>query len=204
MSQHKLTPTEIQFLREALNSDYKIAGIRLREGEYQYELLKAIASFQLEFYLPNVKDLIKKIYGEEKVSDVQLIRKTQTVLKKMEKSGVTKILPKTKPWELQRYALSSFKFIDIEKNQVSLATNGQMQQLIEKIKSFVNQQDITTLRASGVKLKMCILAFMTIIFYIIMLWSLMQPTINPIIFAATFPPSILCSIMLGRVLSKTT
>ncbi|MEM1551792.1 MAG: hypothetical protein QXH03_03910 [Candidatus Bathyarchaeia archaeon] len=204
MSQHKLTPTEIRFLQEALNSDYKITGIRLREGEYQYELLKAIASFQLEFYLPNVKDLIKKIHGEEKASDVQLVRKTQTVLKKMEKSGVTKILPKTKPWELQRYALSSFKFIDVEKNQVSFANNEQIQQVMEKIKSVVNQQDITTSRASGVKLKICILAVMTIIFYIIMLWSLMQPTINPIIFTATFPLSTLCSIVLGRVLSKAT
>ncbi len=204
MSQHKLTLTEIQFMQEALTSDYKIAGIRLREGEYQYELSKAIASFQTEFYLPNVKDLIKKIHGEEKADDVQLIRKTQTVLKKMEKSGVTKILPKTKPWELQRYALSSFKFIDIEKNQVSFATDEQIQQAIEKIKSVINQQNITTLRTSGVKLKIYILAFMTLIFYVIMLSSLMQPIINHVIFAAAFSLSILCSIMLGKVLSKTS
>ncbi|MBS7637223.1 hypothetical protein KEJ37_07865 [Candidatus Bathyarchaeota archaeon] len=202
MSQHKLTSIEIQCLQEAVTSDYKIAGIRLREGEYQYELSKAIASFQLEFYLPNVKDLIKKIHGEDKADDVQLIRKTQTVLKKMEKSGVTKILPKTKPWELQRYALSSFKFIDIEKNRVSFATDEQIKLAIEKIKSVVNQQNITTLRTNSVTL--CILAFMTTICYIVMLWSIMQPTINPVIFAATFPLSILCSIMLGKVLSKTT
>ena len=202
MSQHKLTSIEIRCLQEAVTSDYKIAGIRLREGEYQYELSKAIASFQLEFYLPNVKDLIKKIHGEDKADDVQLIRKTQTVLKKMEKSGVTKILPKTKPWELQRYALSSFKFIDIEKKRVSFATDEQIKLAIEKIKSVVNQQNITMLRTNSVTL--CILAFMTTICYIVMLWSIMQPTINPVIFAATFPLSILCSIMLGKVLSKTT
>ena len=202
MSQHKLTSTEIQFLQEAATSDFKIAGIRLREGEYQYELSKTIASFQLEFYFPNVKDLIKKIHGEEKASDVQLIRKTQTVLKKMEKSGVTKILPKTKPWELQRYALSSFRFIDTEKNQVSFATDEQIKQIIEKIKSVINQQNITTLQTISVKLKICTFVFMIIIFYIVMLWSLMPPVINPVIFAAAFPLLILCSIMLGRLLSK--
>jgi hypothetical protein len=134
MSERKLTSTEIQFLEEALSSDYKVASIRLREGEYQYELSKTLANFQLELYLPNVKDLVKKLHGEEKVNDVQLIRKTQTILKKLEKSGVIKILPKTKPWELQRYALLSLKFIDSDKNHVSLATSEQIQQARENSK----------------------------------------------------------------------
>lgn len=202
MSQPNLTPKEIQFLQEALTSDYKIVGIRLREGEYQYELSKAIASFQLELYLPNVKDLIKKLHGEGKESDVQLIRKTQTVLKKMEKSGVTKILPKTKPWELQRYALSSLKFIDVDKNQVSFAADEQIQRAKEKIKSIVIQQNISIFPASSIRLKIGILSFITTISYIIIVWSLLQPTINPTISTAAFSLAILCSIVLGRVLSK--
>jgi hypothetical protein len=102
-----LTPSEIQFLQEALSAEYKISSIRLRDGEHQHSLAKAIASFQLELCFPDVKDIIKRLYGEEKTADVQLVRKIQTILKKMEKSNIVKILPKKKPWELQKYALSA-------------------------------------------------------------------------------------------------
>jgi len=46
-------------LQEALVANYKTGDIRLREGEYRYDLEKAIASFQLELYFPDVKDIIK-------------------------------------------------------------------------------------------------------------------------------------------------
>jgi len=199
VSQHKLTLNEIKFLQEALNSDYKNAGIRLREGEYQYELSKTIASFQLELRFPDVKDLIKKLHGEEKVNDVQLVRKTQTILKKMEKSGVIKILPKTKPWELQRYALLSLKFIDTDKNQVILATDGQIQQAREKIKSIVNQ---TVSKSPIRRLKVYVLVLLIIVSYVTIVWNLLQPIINSIILITAFSLATICSIVLGKALSE--
>jgi hypothetical protein len=202
MSHLKLTVTEKQILQDALSSDYRVVGIRLREGEYQYELSKAIANFQLELYLPDVKDLIKKLHGAEKVDDVQLVRKIQTILKKMEKSGVIKILPKTKPWELQRYALLSLKFIDADKNQVSLATDEQIQQAKEKIKSIINQQNLPKLSESIMRLKVYVLAFLITLSYAIIVWNLLQPIINPIIFVIAFSLATLCSIALGRSLSE--
>jgi hypothetical protein len=201
VSQHKLTPNEIKFLQEALNSDYKVAGIRLREGEYQYELSKAIANFQLELCLPDVKDLVNKLHGEEKTNDVQLVRKTQTILKKMEKSGVIKILPKNKPWELQRYALLSLKFIDADKNQVILATDEQIQRAREKIKLILNQQNMSKLPVSIIKLRVYTLSFIITLSYVTILWNLLQPIINPIIFVVALSLAILCSIVLGRTLS---
>jgi len=66
LSQHGLRPSDIQFLQEAASADYKICSIRLREGEYQYDLAKTIASFQVELCFPDVKDIIKRLYGEEK------------------------------------------------------------------------------------------------------------------------------------------
>jgi hypothetical protein len=201
VSQRKLTLNEIKFLQEALNSDYKIAGIRLREGEYQYEISKAIANFQVDLYFPNVKDLVNKLHGEEKANDVQLVRKTQTILKKMEKSNVIKILPKTKPWELQRYALLSLKFIDADKNQVILATDEQIQQAREKIKSIVNQ-NISKSPVSIIKLKVYVLAFLIILSYAIIVWNLLQLIINPTILIIAFSFATLCSIALGKALSE--
>jgi len=201
VSQHKLTLNEIKFLQEALNSDYKNAGIRLREGEYQYELSKTIASFQLELRFPDVKDLIKKLHGEEKANDVQLIRKAQTILKKMEKSGVIKILPKTKPWELQRYALLSLKFIDADKNQVIFATDEQIQQAREKIKLIVNQT-VSKSPVSIIKLKVYVLALLIILSYVTIVWNLLQPIINPIILITAFSLATICSIALGKALSE--
>lgn len=195
MSQRKLTPSEIRFLQETLSADYKISSIRLREGEYQYDLAKAIASFQLELRFPDVKDLIERLYGEEKTDDVQFIRKIQTILKKMEKSNVVKILPKKKPWELQRYALSSFRFQDVDKNFVILVTDQQIKQMQSQLQSMVRQQ-----RAPIAKLS--ILAFIVVVSYAAILWDFMQPTINPIIFAPAFSIAVTCSIMLGKILSR--
>jgi len=202
MSQRKPTPAEIQFLQEILNSDYKVASIRLREGEYQYELAKAISTFQLELYFPNVKDLIRKLHGEEKVNDVQFVRKTQTILKKMEKGGVIKILPKTTPWDLQRYALLSLKFIDADKNQVVLATVEQVQRARAKIRLIFKQQNTSKYSLSVIKLRVYLLSFIITFSYATIIWNLLQPIINPIIFVIAFTLAIFCSIALGRTLSK--
>jgi len=202
LSQHKLTPTEIRFLQDALSADHRICNIRLREGEHQYALAKAITSFKLELYLPDVKDIIKRLYGEEKTKDIRFIRKIQTILKKMEKSNVVRILPKKNPWELQRYALSSFKFQDINKNRVILATDQQIKQMQNLLHSILRQQEKPTAKLSNVKIKICILAFIVVAAYAAILWDFTQPTINPIIFVSAFSIAAACSLMLGKILSQ--
>ena len=202
LSQQGLTLREIRFLQEALGADYKIGNIRLREGEYQYDLAKAIASFQLELYFPNVRDIIKRLYEEEKTNDIQFIRKIQTILKKMEKSNVVRILLKKKPWELQRYALSSFKFQDVEKNLVIFATAQQMKQAQNLLNSILSQQETPAAKLRKIKAKICILVFIVVASYTAIVWALMQPIVNPIIFVPAFSIAIACSLMLGKILSR--
>ena len=199
MTQRRLTPNEMRFLQEALSADYRTSNIRLREGEYQYTLAKAIASFQLELHFPDVKDIIKGLYGEEKVSDIQFIRKIQTILKKMEKSNIVRILPKNKPWELQRYALSSFKFQDIDKNLVTFATDYQIKQAQDMLRSISNQQEAPTVKLN--KIEICMLVLIVVAFYAASVWALMQYVINSIIFVLAFSVAIACSVILGKVLS---
>jgi len=189
----------MRFLQEALSADYRTSNIRLREGEYQYTLAKAIASFQLELHFPDVKDIIKGLYGEEKVSDIQFIRKIQTILKKMEKSNIVRILPKNKPWELQRYALSSFKFQDIDKNLVTFATDYQIKQAQDMLRSISNQQEAPTVKLN--KIEICMLVLIVVAFYAASVWALMQYVINSIIFVLAFSVAIACSVILGKVLS---
>jgi hypothetical protein len=198
LSQHKLLPNEIQFLKEAMDADYKDTNIRLREGEYQFALIKAIASFHVEVSFPDVKAISVRLYGEERTNDVQFIRKIQTILKKMEKSNIVRILPKKKPWELQRYALLSFKFRDSDKNLVNLVTGEQVGQMQNLLRPIQNQQEM--IRLNYIRLSM--LAFLVAASYGAVLWSLLQPTINAIIFIPALSVSALCSLLLGRALSK--
>ncbi|MBS7616465.1 hypothetical protein KEJ45_04635 [Candidatus Bathyarchaeota archaeon] len=194
---------ELQILEEALNSDYKKVSVRLREGEYQYELSRTIAIFQLQLCFPNVKDLIKKMYGEEKISDIQLIRKIQTILKKMEKSGVVLILSKNKPWELQRYALSSFKFLDSDKNQILFATDEQIRQTKEKLKSILATQKKAKGHKSAIKMKLFVLALTIFLAYIAIVWNLLQSSVNPIIFVISLLIAALSSVVFGKILAES-
>ena len=202
MARRKLTPREIRVLQEALRADYKTVNIRLRGGEYQYILAKAIASFHIEMYFPDVRDIAKRLYGEEKANDIQFIRKIQTILKKMEKSNVVRILKKTKPWELQRYALSSFKFQDVDNNLVILATDQQIKQMQNLLHSILSQQEKPTAKLSNIKTKISILVSMIVASYTAILWDLIQPTINPIIFVPALSVAVVCSLTLGKILSQ--
>lgn len=202
MSEHRLTPREILFLQQVVSADHKIVNIRLREGEYQCNLAKAIASFQLELCFPDVKDITKRLYGEEKANDTQFIRKIQTILKKMEKSNVVRILKKKKPWELQRYALSSFKFQDVDNNLVILATDQQIKQMQNLLHSILSQQEKPTAKLSNIKTKISILVSMIVASYTAILWDLVQPTINPIIFVPALSVAVVCSLTLGKILSQ--
>jgi len=201
LSQRKLTPNEIRFLQEALSSGYINGNIRLREGEYQYSLAKAIASFELELYFPDVKDIIKKLYGEEKTNDIQFIRKIQTILKKMEKSNVVRILPKKTPWELQRYTLSSFKFRDSDKNFIILATDQQTKQAQILLRSVLNQKEASRTKLSNLRIKVYMLLVIIVASYIAIILNFMQSIISPIVFISAFSIAVACSIILGKLLS---
>lgn len=200
MSQRRLTQSEILFLQETLSADHKTINIRLREGEYQYNLAKAIASFQLELHFPDVKEIIKRLFGEEKTKDIQFIRKIQTILKKMQKSNAVKILPKKKPWNLQRYALLSFKFLDVDRNLVIFAANGRIKQVQDMLRSISAQQE--TPAAALDMIKICILIAILGASYMVSVWTLLQPIINPIIFVPAFSIAVACSIVLGKILSQ--
>lgn len=200
LSQRKLTPTEIRFLQEVMNSESKSGNIRLREGEYQYDLAKTIAHFQLELYFPDVKDIIKRQYGEEKANDIQFIRKIQTILKKMEKNNVVKILPKRKPWELQRYMLSSFQFRDSDKNLVVLATDQEIKQARSLLNSILNQK-ASKVSVDNTRIKMYLLLLIIATSCVTIVWNLMQPIINSLIFIPAFLIATACSIILGKMLA---
>jgi hypothetical protein len=202
VSQRKLTPGEAQFLRKSLSEDYKVTGIRLREGEYQYSLAKAIASFQLELRFPDVRELARRLYGEERANDIQFIRKIQTILKKMEKSGIIEILAKRRPWDLQRYALSSFKFQDSDKNRVILATEQEIKQAYGLLQSTLNQQEgFASRKLTGI-VKSAILSLIVLVSYGAILWGLLQPVINPVVFIPAFSVAVACSVLLGKALSE--
>jgi len=189
-------------LQEALGADYKACDMRLREGEYQYDLAKAIASFQLELCFPDVKDIIKRSYGEDKVNDIRFIRKVQTILKKMERSNAVSILPKKVPWDLQRYALSSFKFQDAGRNLVNLVTDEQIRQAQNLLKSTLSIQGTLSAKSINIKAKICVLVFTIVASYTAIVWALIEPIINPIIFLPALGIAMACSLMLGKTLSE--
>lgn len=196
LSQRRLLPTEIKILEEVARTEPVAGNIRLREGEYQYSLVKAIASFQLELMFPDVKDLIRRLFGEEKSSDLQFVRKIQTILKKMEKSNIVRILPKKNPWQLQRYALSSFKFRDSDKNLVVLATDQQIKQMQDLLHSALIQQE----KGRRDHYKALPLMLVVIASYFAVVWALTQPVINAVIFISGLFVSVTCSVILGEML----
>jgi len=194
-----LTQQDVQILQESLNSECKNSAIRLREGEHQYTLAKTIASFQLEAYFPNVKDIIRRAFGETKIDDIQFIRKIQTILKKMEKSNVVKILPKKKPWDLQRYALTSFRFEDADRNIVVLATDEQIRKSLKSLHSLINMHK--TRSRSFMSIRTLTLGLALMFSYMTSVWVLLQPVINPILFIPPFTVSVACAMLLGKTLS---
>jgi len=203
VSQARPTYIEAEFLRKALGVDYKSINIRLREGEYQYDLARMIASFHIELRFPDVKDIIGRLYSEEKAADVQFVRKIQTILKKMEKSNIITILPKKRPWELQRYALLSLKFQDVDKNLVVLASDQQMKQTQNLLYHLPAQHpEAGAIGVRDVIVRIFLLSFVVVASYSAVLWSLMQPVVSAAVFVVAFSLAIVSSIILGKVLAK--
>jgi K+-sensing histidine kinase KdpD len=195
-------PRELEDLKKALNANAKIVNIRLREGEYQFSLAKAIASFERELRFPNVKEIIEKLYGERRTEEQQFVQKIQTILKKMEKSGIVRILPKTRPWELQRYALTSFKFQDAEKNLIILATEDEIRKALKLSRSEPSVEHRSRLRLNRRRIMISLLAITTISLYAVILWTLIQTVVNETIFVLTFLVAVICSITLGILVSR--
>jgi len=202
LSQHSLTSEELRLLEESLNSETRVVNIRLRQGEFQFDLAKGIASSELQLGFPNIKDLIGKLYGEKRTQDIRFIRKIQTILKKMEKSNIVRILPKKKPWELQRYALTSFKFQDVDKNQIILATESDIKQTLDLVHSQPSPNRLPMPKPSYALAKIWILISAIIISYGTILWTLTQPTINLVVFVSAFCIATICSILLGVAISR--
>jgi len=202
LSQSNPSPKELEDLVNALDFDIKPVNIRLREGEYQFSLAKAIASFELELVFPDAKALIRKLYGETKSEDPPFVAKIQTILKKMEKMGIVKILPKEKPWELQRYALSSFRFQDVEKNIIVLATKSEIEKTRKLMRSRQNQEYLPPHRPRNVAVRITSLIAMVMISFIMILWTLTQPTVNLAVFITAFSTAAICSTILGILIAR--
>jgi hypothetical protein len=206
MSHSESKRKDIECLKEALECEAKTVNIRLREGEYQFSLAKAIASFELELAFPDVKDLVKKLFGDKHAEDLQFVSKIQTILKKMEKSGVVKILPKNRPWERQRYTLSSFKFLDVEKSQVVLATKPEIDKALNLISTqpeLIHTPDTNTKPKKYLMTSLILLlTFVTAGSIAVTIWTLAQTTINLFVFGSFFCVAVACSILLGIVISK--
>lgn len=160
--------------------------------------MNTIAAFQLDLTFPDVKDLIRKLWGEEKTNDLQFVRKVQTILKKMERGNIVKILPKKNPWQLQRYALSTFKFQDSDRNLVSLATDQQLKRMQDQLQSILSHQA----KANNNYFKAFALALLAALSYAIVVIALLQPAINPILFSSGLFVSILCSLLFGKTLGQ--
>ena len=202
VSQRKFTLNEIRSLQEALSSDLKNAKLRLREGEHQFTLAKAIGEMQLGLKLPDVKDIIRKMSGDKETEDMQVVRKIQTILKKMEKSNVVRILPKKRPWELQRYMLLSFKFQDAENNTVILADEQQIKQSQETLQSAIKQLGPSLSARNMSVVRIVALAVALLASYGGVLWSLSQSAIISLVFIPALCTAAVAAVALGRVLGK--
>ena len=117
----------------------------------------------------------------------------------MEKSNIVRILPKKTPWELQRYALSSFKFQDSDKNTVVLATEQQIQEAQKLLQSVSNQQQAHVAELG--KAKIILLTFIVAASYILILWDITQVVVNPFVFVFAFSVAAAGSLILGKLLS---
>ena len=121
----------------------------------------------------------------------------------MEKNGIVKILPKKKPWELQKYAISSFKFQDIDKNMTVLATDEQIKQAQNLLNTTLSQLQEGSNKVPGSKCKIYTfaLAIAVAASYAAIIWEVLQPAINALVSVPAFSIAIVGSVGLGKMLS---
>jgi len=202
LSQTKPTPSEIRILERALGADLTSCSIRLREGEHQHSLGQAIAIAQLGMRFPDTREIITNLYGEEKTNDIQLVRKIQTILKKMEKSNIVQILPKKRPWDLQRYGVVSFKFEDVDKNRVILATDEQIKQAQSVLRGFLTDQATIAAKLNRNRIITVLMAFALVASYVTGVFALLQPVVDAIVFVGSFSIASVIALVLGKRLAR--
>jgi len=109
-------------------------------------------------------------------------------------------LPKRKPWELQRYMLLSFKFQDVDKNIVNFATKNQINQARETLNKILIEEKIKP-RKWSINIKIFTSLLTLIVSYGVMVWDLLQPAIDPLIFTAALFTATMSSLALGKALA---
>lgn len=112
------------------------------------------------------------------------------------------ILPKNKPWELQKYALLSFRFQDVEKNLVALATDDQIEQARNLLHDKSAVQGTIPTEQNYVEIKIFALVLVAIISYATIMWTLTQPIVNVIVLILAFCAASVCSLLLGLLLAR--
>lgn len=202
MSQSRLAPSEVRILEQSLSAALTSCSIRLREGEHQYGLAQTIAASQLKLRFLDTKGIITHLYGDEKTSDIQLVRKIQTILKKMEKSNIVRILPKKRPWDLQRYGIVSFRFEDVEKNHVILATDEQIKQAQALLRDFLADRAKTGARKTRGIFIITMLALALTASYSVGVFATLRHTFDFNILVLSVSISTVLALALGKMLAR--
>ncbi len=109
-------------------------------------------------------------------------------------------MPKKKPWELQTYGLSSFKFEDVDRTSVILATEQEIEK-VQDILGSLSSEGIPEAQAKLVRTRFLAMLLLLVVSYAAVLWGLLQHTINPFIFVFAFSLATVFSVMLGKILS---
>ena len=91
--------------------------------------------------------------------------------------------------------------IDRQKQATVPVIEQQIEQMQKLLHSILRQQKIHVVKKSKIKTKIFTLALIVGASYTAILWVLMQPIINPILFVPAFSIAIVCSLMLGKYLS---
>jgi hypothetical protein len=100
---------------------------------------------------------------------------------------------------ITRYVLSSFKFQDVDKNFVALVTDKQIEQSQTLLNSILSQQRTLT-KLNKARIRICILISALSMSYAAIVWSLIQPVINSVVFIIAFFVAVISSLMLGKIL----
>jgi prepilin signal peptidase PulO-like enzyme (type II secretory pathway) len=85
---------------------------------------------------------------------------------------------------------------------VILATDDQIRQAQALLDSLSDQDQSPASRSAVFGAKAVLLTLIIVIFYGISVWALTLPLVDPIIFIPAFTIAIICSLLLGKALSR--
>jgi hypothetical protein len=130
------------------------------------------------------------------------VRKIQTILKKMEKSNIVQILPKKRPWDLQRYGIVSFRFEDVDRSYVDLAAGEQIRQAQSVLRGFMTDQATVAAKLSMNRIVTTLLALALVLSYAAGVFALVQPVVDAIVFVGSFSIASVLALVLGKRLAR--